>query len=92
MKETIFTIACLLLVGFFPATALADDDFDGIIESRPMGKAGTWVVGGRSVNVTDQTRLEEEDGPLTVGTCAEVEIADGVAVEIEREPLHKCGK
>jgi hypothetical protein len=47
----------------------ASKDFYGTIESRPEGNAGTWVVGGRNVDVTDKTRLVEEYGPLSVGTC-----------------------
>jgi hypothetical protein len=52
---------------------------------------GTWVIGGRSVSVTEKTDLDEGSGPLRVGACAEVEIEGGVVEEIESEPPAKCG-
>jgi len=39
------------------------------------GKTDTWVIGGREVVVAERTELDEEDGPLVVGACAEVEYA-----------------
>jgi len=76
----------------FVEPVLADKDFYGIIESRPDGKSGTWVIGGRSITVTEKTELDEDNGPLIVGACAEVDIDNGVVEEIESEPLRKCGK
>jgi len=62
----------------------------GPIESRPEGKIGTWVIGGRSFDVTDTTELEEKHGPLAVGACAEVEFEGNVVKEIESEEKSKC--
>jgi len=36
--------------------ATANDDFYGTIESRPESKVGTWVIGGRSAEVTKKHR------------------------------------
>ena len=88
---------CVIVAGAFmfqsvAQVAIADDDFYGTIQSRPDGKAGTWVVGDRSIDVTDKTELDEDYGLLKVGACAEVEIKGGVVEEIESEPPHKCGK
>ncbi len=66
--------------------------FYGTIESRPEGKVGTWKIGGSSYKVTDTTKLEENDGPLAVGTCAEVEVIGHVVKEIESEKKSKCSK
>jgi len=62
----------------------------GPIENRPEGKEGTWVIGGRSFTVTDTTELDEDDGPLVVGACAEVEIKGIVVKKIESEEKYKC--
>ena len=70
--------------------ALADDDFRGGIESRPDTTVGTWTVGGKSVEVTNQTKLDEKHGPLEKGSCAKVEIEGGKAKEIESKPAKKC--
>jgi hypothetical protein len=82
----------MFVVLSYTFVAFADNDFNGIIESRPDGKVGTWIVGGHSVEATERTRLDEQDGPLKVGACAEVELEDRVVEEIDSEPLHKCGR
>ena len=62
----------------------------GPVDSRPEEKVGTWVVGGRSMTVTDVTELEEEHGPLVIGACAEVELEGIVVTEIESQEASKC--
>ena len=91
-KNLLAIVAFAFIAQSIGQVAFAGDDFYGIIESRPDGKAGTWVVGGRSVNVTENTELDEDHGPLKVGACAEVEVDDGVVEEIESEPPKKCGQ
>lgn len=80
-----------LLLGVAPI-AFADHDFYGIVEVVPSSRIGTWVVGGRSIEVTEQTEFDEDNGRLEVGVCAEVEMDDGLVEEIESEPLGKCNK
>jgi hypothetical protein len=47
--------------------------FYGIIESMPEGKIeGIWVINGREVLVTANTKIEEEYGRATVGAYVEV--------------------
>ena len=49
-------------------------EFKGAVESLPAGGlVGTWVVDGRTVEVTAHTRIEQKNGPITVGTVVEVE-------------------
>ena len=92
MKKSFEVIMCLFIIMSFVQVAVADDDFYGIIENRPDGKVGTWVIGGRSVEVTKRTDLDEDNGPLKVGSCAEVEIDNGKVEDIESEPLSRCNK
>ncbi len=92
MNKSLVVLACAFFLLSMGGVAVADKEFHGIIESRPDGKVGTWVVAGRSVEVTAKTRLKEHHGPLKVGTCAEVEFREGKVKEIESEPLKKCGK
>ena len=90
MKELQFlfpVVSLILLLGF---TGCESVKIYGPIESRPEEKAGTWVIGGRSFNVTQDTELEEEHGPLVVGACAEVELKGIVVKEIESEEPSKC--
>lgn len=67
----------------------ADDEFYGIVESRPEGKVGTWVIGGRKVEVTERTELEADNGPLLVGACVEVAYDGKFVEEIESEKQGK---
>lgn len=84
----IFVAAALLAA----PVSYASEDFYGTIESRPEGNAGTWVVGGRKVDVTDKTQLVEEYGPLSVGACVEVEYEGKAAIKIASEEKRKCAK
>ncbi|MEM8530731.1 MAG: DUF5666 domain-containing protein [Chloroflexota bacterium] len=67
-----------------------DDDYYGFIESRPNGTASTWVISGRNFTATDNTHLDSDDGPLTVGQCVSVDYEGDQALEIESEPDNDC--
>ncbi len=67
-----------------------DDDFYGIIDSRPAGPAGTWVISGRSFTATTETELDDDDGSLVVGACVAVDFENTTAEEIEREERYAC--
>ena len=92
MKGLSVAIAISFTAQALLPTAVAGEEFYGIIESLPDDKIGTWMVGGRAFDVTAKTKLDEDDGPLVVGACADVETNDGVVEEIESEPLGKCKK
>jgi hypothetical protein len=71
--------------------ALADEDFYGIVESRPASvHAGEWVIGGRTFTATADTEIEADDGPLDIGACASVEMNSEHVEEIESESAEKC--
>jgi hypothetical protein len=74
------------------ALAFEDDtELDGLIEALPAtGVVGTWQVGGRTIQVTEATEIDQEMGAIGVGVAVEVEgeaQADGsiLASEIEVE-------
>lgn len=46
--------------------------FYGTIEAMPEGRTGSWIVNGRTVIVTPQTRIEEEYGRALVGAYVEI--------------------
>lgn len=68
----------------------ADDDWYGVVEVRPSGTAGSWVIGGRTFTATERTRLDTDDGPIRVGTCVSVDFEGSRAIEIESEPAREC--
>jgi hypothetical protein len=100
---TVGALALSLALGAVGAVAVAtvdaalaqesDTEFDGVVEAMPTsGMIGTWQIGGKSIEVTDATRLDQEMGALGVGVAVEVEgnlQPDGsiVAAELEVEDL-----
>ena len=47
--------------------------FFGTVEAMPVdGMIGVWTIGGRTVNVTDTTELEDEVGPFGIGANVRV--------------------
>lgn len=90
-RKSVILVAMWAMVLATPVSH-ASEEFYGIIESRPKGNVGTWVIGGRNVEVTDKTRLEEDHGPLVVGACVEVEYEGKAVGEITSEEKKKCGR
>ncbi|MCB5190841.1 DUF5666 domain-containing protein [Methylobacillus arboreus] len=91
-KTRCISLAMLALSGMAFNAQAAEEEFYGVIESRPQTDVGTWVVSGRQLNVTKDTELEQKHGPLVVGACVEVEIEDGLVEEIETKKKEKCAK
>lgn len=46
--------------------------FYATVQSMPTSMIGAWSVGGRTVQVTPATRLDQRHGPLSVGSLVEV--------------------
>ena len=79
----VWVVAVLAMVAaLVPATgAVADDDpgegdeFEGVIQSLPAtpGFVGDWVVSGKTVHVSAETEIDDEDGAVAVGATVDVE-------------------
>ncbi len=93
MKEFPTPVILILLVILTGLSASCSDDeaeYTGILEHRPEGKDGMWVISGQSFSVSDEVELDEDHGPLTAGACVELEMEDGDVREIESEEMEKC--
>ena len=72
------TVYRLTLLFCFALVLNADDDsgikFKGTIQALPAsaGFVGNWTVAGRTIIVTNSTKLESNDAPFGIGTCVEV--------------------
>ncbi len=62
----------------------------GILDHRPEGKDGMWVIDGISYSVNEDVELDEDKGPLSAGACVELEMKDGDVTEIESKDMEKC--
>jgi hypothetical protein len=96
MKPSLLKIAAVLalMIGLIPAGRVFaghenEVKFSGAIESMPAsGVAGDYKIAGRTVHVTNSTRIEEEDGRLAIGAIVKVEgaqRADGSVDATEME-------
>lgn len=67
-------------------------EYTGILDHRPEGKDGMWVIEGKSFSVTNEVELDEDHGPITVGACIGLEMEDGDVEEIESMKPEECQK
>lgn len=75
-------------------------EVQGVLKARPAEPElqGTWVVSTATGDVTFTVeagaQLELEDGPLSVGSCVEIEASSAtpnIATGIESESANECG-
>ncbi len=92
MKRFLLLSICFSLFCIYSTPLFAGEEYKGIIHARPDGTAGNWIIGDRVFKATEKTKLDEDNGPLKVGVCAEVEVEKGFVEEIESEPMKKCQK
>jgi hypothetical protein len=65
------------------------------VDSMPTGTVtGTWTLAGVDFTATEETRIEEEEGPFEVGGCAEgtYDPTDGAMLfkKLESEEAYDC--
>ena len=110
MKQISIILMLVLVLASFAGPAAADRDngherhdeyagkFYGAVESMPeQGLEGIWIVNGREVLVTGQTKIEEEHGKLAAGAYVKVEgnyegntfTAYEIEVKGDKESRHK---
>ena len=72
--------------------ACSDDEVEhmGILENRPVGQVGVWVIDGQPYAVSKKAELDEEHGPLGIGACVEIELDGKVVKEIETKEPDEC--
>jgi hypothetical protein len=91
MRLTFMGLAICAVLAMPPVGWASDpNEHTGRLESRPEGKVGTWVVGGRKVEATEKTQLEDEYGPIRVGGCVVVEFSGKRVAFIKSEEENKC--
>ncbi|MEW6054394.1 MAG: DUF5666 domain-containing protein [Nitrospirota bacterium] len=108
MKNISKILVSWILFALFAVTAVASESdetrshdsypakFYGVIEKMP-GRSwkGIWVVNGREILVTDQTKIEEKYGKAEAGAYIEVEgnyldeTFTAYEIEVRRESIEK---
>ena len=84
-------VATLIIIGVFllcAGNAFAKQEFYGVVQAMPeKGYAGQWTIDGKTVYVTEDTKIKEKHEKLAVGSYVEVEgvIFEGKFVVCEIE-------
>ena len=84
-----------IVAGLFCLSASCADnevEYTGVLDHRPEGKDGMWVIDGKSFSVTEAVDLAEDEGAMTVGACVGLEMEDGDVTEIETMKPEDCKK
>lgn len=91
-NQTMKMIFVILMLSLSSSCSDSENEmkYTGLLEHRPEGKDGMWVIDGQSFSVSGEVDLDEDHGPLNVGTCVELEMEDGDVKEIESERMEKC--
>jgi hypothetical protein len=87
---TLFLLACL-------SPAYAQREFRGVVEAMPAGGyVGTWIISGKSVEVTPQTEVKLKRRPIGMGSSVKVHgfSQDGAYIvrEIEASKVKRKGR
>ena len=93
MKTSHKALNLILPAVFVIITASCSDkevEYKGVLDHRPEGKDGMWVIDGKSFSVTEDVKLDEDNGPIAVGTCVGLDMVDGDVREIESEDMEEC--
>ncbi len=88
MRKKATTFFCIIMVLSLLAGIASAKEFRGIVQAMPeKGYIGQWKIDDKIVNVTEETKIEEEHGKPSVGSHVKVEglTCEGkfVASEIE---------
>ena len=76
-RALILAVSVILCLSLAAGVGLAKDrspgsKFKGTVQELPAGYIGDWVIDGRIVQVTPNTKIEFENGPAQVGSFVEV--------------------
>lgn len=72
------------------AGVAADETRHGIVKQEPEGDYVHWFIGGEQLDMAEGARIKDKVGPLEVGACAELDIADGVIQSAKTRPMSDC--
>ena len=88
--KAIKPVLLVLISGVFVSCSDNEVEYYGVLDHRPESKDGMWVIDGKSFSVTAEVDLDEDHGPIKVGTCVELEMEEGDVKEIESTEMEKC--
>ena len=80
-----------LVVGMLLCAGVAADEIrHGIVKQEPEDDYTHWFVGSEQLDMAEGASVKEKVGPLEVGACAELDVADGVIQTATTRPMSDC--
>ncbi len=72
MRKTATILCFIMLLSSLAGIAFAKE-FRGVVQTMPeKGYVGQWKIDDKIVNVTEETKIEEEHGKIAVGSYVKV--------------------
>lgn len=89
------SLTLMLLASLSPA--YAQREFRGVVEAMPAdGYVGTWIISGKTVEVTPRTEVKLKRGPIAMGSAVKVHGSPQngayIAREIEAAKIKRKGR
>jgi hypothetical protein len=85
----------ILILGITASLAGCGKDeieYRGILQNRPVGVAGVWVIDGVPYRANYNTAVEPKNGPLGIGACVGIAMSGGIVTQIESENPDACNR
>ena len=88
-----YKYSAILLLSITASLAACGKDeieYRGILQNRPVGTAGVWVIDDVPYHANFKTIVEQEHGPLGIGACVGIAMTRGIVRRIESENPDTC--
>jgi hypothetical protein len=93
VEQMHYKYSAILLLSITASLAACGKDeieYRGILQNRPVGTAGVWVIDEVPYRANYKTVLVQENGPLGIGACIGIAMSRGIVTEIESEDPDAC--
>ena len=80
----------LIITASLAACGKDEIEYRGILQNRPVGTAGVWVIDDVPYHANFNTIVEQEHGPLGIGACVGIAMTRGIVRRIESENPDAC--
>jgi hypothetical protein len=93
VEQMHYKYPAILFLGITALLAACGKDeieYRGILQNRPVGTAGVWVIDNVPYHANYKTIVVQEHGPLGIGACVGISMTRGIVSRIESEDPDAC--
>jgi hypothetical protein len=92
MHYRYYAILLLSITASLTACGKDEIEYRGILQNRPVGTAGVWVIDDVPYRANYNTVVTEKHGPLGIGACIGIAMSRGIVTQIESENPDACNR